>query len=208
MTAQNLPHPVTPPAAAPFFIGADSAERADVMRWRKDARRNLIAERQALPQTARQIAVARIMDELAGECGQVIGLYWPFQGEPDLRPWAAQMRARGATFALPVVVNQGQPLEFREWSAETPLDRGVWDIPIPAHGSKVLTPDLMIVPVVGVDGRRFRLGYGGGYYDRTIAAMRAAGQRPWVIGVGFGFQSLPTIFPLDHDIAMDRVILA
>jgi 5-formyltetrahydrofolate cyclo-ligase len=190
---------------------ADSDEpantRQETMRWRQAKRAKLIDQRQSMSVSRRQAAEAHILDELEGECGEVIGIYWPFKGEPDLRGWAAEMRTKGAQIALPVVVEKAKPLEFRLWTPETELVRGVWDIPVPAVGSKVLSPDVIVSPVVGVDEARFRLGYGGGFYDRTLGALRSAGRRPWVIGVGFTFQALPTIFPLDHDIAMDRVIL-
>ena len=196
-----------PSASPPCFLGDEAETRRDVMRWRKAERAALIAQRQTVPVADRHAAEARIVADLAGDCGQVIGLYWPFRGEPDLRGWAAGMRAKGARIALPVVLEKAHPLEFRLWSPEVKLVRGVWDIPIPPEGSPVLTPDLVISPLVGVDRKRFRLGYGGGFYDRTLAALHAAGRRPWVIGVGFEFQALPTIFPLSHDIAMDRVVL-
>jgi len=195
-------------ASEPCQLGDEAETRRDVLRWRKAERAGLIAQRQAMAVSARQAADAVIADDLVGDCGTVIGLYWPFRGEPDLRGWAAAMRDKGAKIALPVVIEKGRPLEFRLWSPDSRLTRGVWDIPIPAEGAPVLTPDLIIAPVVGADAAHFRLGYGGGFYDRTLAAMRAAGRRPWVIGVGYAFQSLPTIFPLGHDIAMDRVILA
>lgn len=193
--------------ASPRFTSPEAATRSDVLRWREGKRADLIAHRQSIAVADRKAADDRIVEDLTGECGDVIGLYWPYRGEPDLRGWAEGMRDKGAKIALPVVVARGCPLEFRLWTPGMKLTRGVWDIPIPPDGSEVLTPDLIISAVVGVDAGKYRLGYGGGFYDRTIAALRAAGRRPWVIGVGYAFQTLPTIFPLDHDIAMDRVVL-
>lgn len=188
----------------PCFLGEAETTRREVMRWRKAERARLIAARQAMAVADRQAAEARIRAALEGETGRVIGIYWPFKGEPDLRTWA---RGQGAAVALPVVVEKGRPLEFRLWQPGAALVRGVWDIPVPAEGAEVVRPDLVIAAVVGVDPQGFRLGYGGGFYDRTLAALRAAGAGPRVIGVGFAFQAIPTIFPLDHDIPMDRVIL-
>ncbi|MEO6301220.1 MAG: 5-formyltetrahydrofolate cyclo-ligase [Paracoccaceae bacterium] len=195
--------------ASPTCLLPEEAEtRRDVMRWRKAQRLEMIAARQAMAVADRQLADAKISDALAAEVGMVIGLYWPFKGEPDLRVWAAQRRANGAQIALPVVVEKGQPLQFRLWRPEIKLERGVWDIPVPPPDAPVLHPDLIIAAVVGVDPAGFRLGYGGGFYDRTLAAERTAGHHARVVGIGFGFQALPTIFPLPHDIPMDRVVLA
>lgn len=195
-------------SSPPCFLGDPAETRGDAVRWRKAERARLIALRQAMPVAERHEADARVVADLAGDCGEVVAIYWPFRGEPDLRGWAATMREKGARIVLPVVLAKGQPLEFRLWSPGTKLERGVWDIPIPVEGAPVLTPDLVIAPVVGADAKRFRLGYGGGFYDRTLAALRSAGHRPWAIGVGYAFQALPTIFPQWHDIALDRMVLA
>lgn len=190
------------------YLDDEAETRRDVLRWRRALRVELIAERQALAVAERMAAEQRIAAGLAGETGEVIGLYWPFKGEPDLRGWAAARRASGTRIALPAVVGKGRPLEFRLWRPEVKLVRGVWDIPVPPEGEAVLRPELILAAVVGADAAGFRLGYGGGYYDRTLAAQRASGHRARIVGVGFAFQALPSIFPLSHDIAMDRVLLA
>jgi len=196
------------PSSSPVCGLEDEAEtRRDVMRWRRAERARLIAERQAMAVSARQAAEARIIDGLAAEAGAVIAIYWPFRGEPDLRAWADDRRKAGARIALPVVVVKASPLVFRLWQPGARLERGVWDIPIPGEEAAEAIPDLILAPVVGTDPALFRLGYGGGFYDRTLAALEAAGHRPRKVGVGFAFQALPTIFPLSHDIAMDRVVL-
>ncbi|QCO57034.1 5-formyltetrahydrofolate cyclo-ligase (plasmid) [Pseudorhodobacter turbinis] len=197
-----------PYASSPCRMPEDAETRRDVMRWRRAERARLIALRQAMPVADRQQAEAAILKALEEEPARTIGIYWPFKGEPDLRGWAAERRGNGARIALPVVVEKAAPLVFREWQPDAALVRGVWNIPIPAEDARVLIPDLIISPVVGVDPMQFRLGYGGGFYDRTLAALRAAGHDIRVIGIGFAAQSIPTIFPLPHDIAMNRVILA
>jgi hypothetical protein len=112
------------------------------------------------------------------------------------------MVAAGKVVALPVVVQQRHPLQFRPWTPGCTMELGVWNIPIPDTRERV-TPRLLVAPVVGFDPERYRLGYGGGFYDRTLAAL----QRPrTVIGVGFDSQALATIHPLQHDIKMDRII--
>ncbi len=190
---------------------ADEATLRDVARWRRAARERLIAARRALPVAARQAAdtaLAAALDARLGEvAGRVIALYGPFRGEPDLRGWAALARDRGARTALPVVVRKAAPLAFRDWTAETALEPGIWNIPVPPEGAEPVTPDIVISPVVGHDREGYRLGYGGGYYDRTLADLARAGTRPHVIGVGYESQRIATIYPQHFDIPMDDHLL-
>ena len=192
-----------------FRTGTEDAQTArDVGRWRKAQRQRLIAERLAIPADERTRLAGLIADHLDEEAGdpdgRTIALYWPFRGEPDLRPWMQRVIDRGGRVALPVVVAKGEPLEFRLWSPGEELERGIWNIPVPAAGETV-APDIVISPLVGVDPERYRLGYGGGFYDRTLAAMAA---KPLVIGVGYTSARLPTIYPQWHDVPMDRLVLA
>lgn len=178
----------------------------EVKRWRKAERERLIAARLELPADLRaehSRTIAAKLDVLLGDvAGQTVALYWPFRGEPDLRGWAETARARGGHVALPVVVAKAQPLVFRLWKTGEKLEKGVWNIPIPVAGEPVL-PDIVISPVVGFDARNFRLGYGGGFYDRTLAAMP---RKPRILGVGYGMQRIDTIYPNEHDIPMDLVL--
>jgi len=196
----------------PAFSGiADAATERDVARWRTAERTRLIALRQAVPVSARAAADAAIAAELDRRlgplAGRTIALYWPFRGEPDLRAWAAAARAAGARTCLPVVVRKAAPLIFRLWTGAERLERGVWNIPIPPDASPQVIPDVVISPVVGFDAGNYRLGYGGGFYDRTLRELRATGRQPRVIGVGFAFQRLPTIFPQPYDVALDEGVL-
>jgi 5-formyltetrahydrofolate cyclo-ligase len=179
---------------------------ADVRRWRKAERERLIAARLAVSADARTAMSMRIAEGLDARIGHIAGrmvsLYWPFRGEPDLRGWMAAVNARGGRTALPVVIEKGQPLVFRAYKPGDRLDKGVWNIPIPAEGEPVL-PDVVISPIVGIDPGNYRLGYGGGFFDRTLAAMPF---RPLVIGVGYELQRIPTIYPQPHDIPMSEVV--
>lgn len=181
-------------------------EKGALKPWRKVERERLIAARLALPadvRIAHAAIIAEKLDARLGDAGgMVIAIYWPFRGEPDLRSWAGKMSDQGATIALPVVVEKAAPLVFRSWKAGEKLEKGVWNIPIPAEGAEVI-PDVVISPVVGFDDGNFRLGYGGGFYDRTLAALA---RRPVVIGVGYELQRIATIHPQPHDIAMDVVL--
>ncbi|PWE33283.1 5-formyltetrahydrofolate cyclo-ligase [Maritimibacter sp. 55A14] len=194
-----------------FEDGADAAALRDVARWRKAERARLIAARQALPVADRQAADRRLAEELdrrlPESAGAVIALYWPFRGEPDLRGWAAARRDAGARLALPVVVEKAAPLIFRAWEPGMALERGIWNIPVPPADAPELRPDIVIAPVVGLGEGNFRLGYGGGYYDRTLAGLKAAGAAPHVIGVGYGIQVIDTIFPQPFDVPMTEAVI-
>lgn len=185
----------------------DAVQARDVARWRKAERERLIAARLALPSTQREEharLVAGDLDRLIPRIsGTIVSLYWPFRGEPDLRPWMAAAATAGVRTALPVVVAKGQPLAFREWTPGAALARGVWNIPYPADGAMV-TPTVVIAPLVGFDDCCYRLGYGGGFFDRTLAAM-ATMTKPMVIGVGHPVQRIATIFPQTYDIPMDWI---
>ena len=146
----------------------------EIRRWRREQRASLIARRQAIPQAERRRLQPLILDlverhfpELANA---LLGFYWPFRGEIGPHPLVRRLIERGARAALPVVVEKGQPLEFWAWHPGAPLRRGVWDIPIPTERHAV-RPTALLVPLVGFDRQGYRLGYGGGYYDRTLAAM-------------------------------------
>ena len=178
----------------------------DVCRWRKAERERLIAERLAVDAEVRKARSERIatgLDRAMGRVsGRIVSAYWPFRGEPDLRNWMIKVIERGGRIALPVVIKKGWPLEFRIWSPGDPLERGVWNILVPAHGPSV-QPNLVIAPLVGFDEAGYRLGYGGGFYDRTLAAMP---RKPFVIGVGYAGAAIRTIYPQAHDIPMDAIV--
>lgn len=214
-----MTHPAEP-ASSPCQItevdpahgGLPDAQTAlDVARWRRAERTRLIGLRQAVPVAARLAADAALADRLDARLGptehRTIAITWPFKGEPDLRGWAARLRTAGASIALPVVVAKGEPLIFRLWDECAPLLRGIWDIPAPADTAPEVTPEIVIAPVVGLGSGNFRLGYGGGFYDRTLARLMATGPKPLTLGVGYGFQAIPTIFPQPHDIPMDDALL-
>lgn len=192
----------SPPATA---VQADP-DWQTVREWRKKTRASLLQQRVQILAQNRDAWSDRISLKLEAALssaqGKLIGLYWPFRGEYDARPTLKRLRSQGSRLALPVVVEKAQPLQFREWWPGIAMARGVWNIPIPASGEVVL-PDILIAPLVGFDARNYRLGYGGGFYDRTIAAFPV---RPLVIGVGFELSRLETIFPQAHDIPMSMIV--
>lgn len=184
----------------------DVRQQQDLKRWRKAERERLIALRLAIPADERRRLsrkIARTLDRVLGDVsGKIVGAYLPFRGEPDLRSWIEGLAARGAISALPVVVAPRTPLVFRAWRQGEPLEPGVWNIPVPVGGAAV-TPDIVIAPVVGYDEACYRLGHGGGFYDRTLAALP---RRPRILGVGYERLGLRTIYPQTYDIPMDVII--
>ena len=188
------------------FHTVDPQQRSDVMRWRKGERKRLIEARLAVPASQRSgmaAAIAENLKPLFGDVsGKTISFYWPLRGEPDLRPLMAQVAAAGGQCALPVVVERNAPLAFHAWAPGEPLEKGFWNIPVPKN-ARAVQPGIILSPVVGFDPHCFRLGYGGGYFDRTLAVLT---HEPVVLGVGYASASIPTIFPQPHDIALEAIV--
>lgn len=174
--------------------------------FRQQLRRDMIARRLALPPAELTARSAAIRDCLAAEfpalATTVVGFCWPVQNEPDLLPLVTALRTRGGRITLPVVVRPGEPLAFREWWPEQPLAPDRYDIPTPTDGD-FLAPQALLLPVNAFDAANYRLGYGGGFFDRTLAARSP---RPLAIGVGFDFQRVDSIRPTAHDLPLDAVV--
>ncbi|WP_407530430.1 5-formyltetrahydrofolate cyclo-ligase [Methylobacterium oryzisoli] len=182
------------------------ADWPTVRDWRKTMRAKLVEQRIGISAEDRAARSSRISGVLGANLepysSKLIGFYWPFRGEYDPRSVLLSMQENGARLALPVIVERGQPLVFREWSPGSLMKQGVWNIPMPESG-KPVSPDVLVVPLVGFDEQGYRLGYGGGFYDRTIAAMQT---RPRTIGVGFELGRLTTIYPQPHDVPLEVII--
>lgn len=179
----------------------------DVARFRRAERARLIAKR-ALSSNERDKATRTLIRGLKRtvdfDAGPTIAAFWPIRGEPDLRPWMHAAHEAGVQVLLPVVTSEHAPLEFHSWSPTCKMTRGIWNILEPANGVS-MTPDIVVAPLVGIDDEYFRLGNGGGYYDRTLARLEP---RPRIIGVGFANCRLPTIFPMPWDVPMAEVLLS
>jgi 5-formyltetrahydrofolate cyclo-ligase len=178
---------------------------AELRAWRREERERLLALRQDMPPAERRAKGERIEAGIKAVLGTIsgpLGVYWPFRAEFDPRgiiDWAV---AAGRIVALPVVVDRKGPLEYRAWKPGEPLVDGVWNIPVPEKRELVL-PAAVLAPLVGFDKACYRLGYGGGYFDRTLAALSP---HPRPIGVGFSMQEIGTIHPQDFDIPMDAIV--
>lgn len=200
----------SPPRNPPPDSAPDQSPPADPSAWRRDRRSALINQRMALSKDTlrawRQAIDRHIERGFPGlahaKAGTSVAICWPYRNEYDARHLAARLRRAGATIALPVVVAPRQPLQFRAWAPGMPMTLGPLGIPHPARGEPV-TPTALILPMAGFDDNGYRLGYGGGYFDRTLAALP---RRPLVIGVAHEFARLPTIHPQLHDIPVDFVV--
>jgi 5-formyltetrahydrofolate cyclo-ligase len=174
--------------------------------WRKAERRRLIAARMAMPDGLRAAASraieAALERRLPPGSARLLGAYWPIQGEFDPLPYLRRTLGAGGSVALPIAGRPGAELIYRAWTSETAMDAGVWGILHPAEGPEV-APTTLLVPLVGFDGACHRLGYGAGFFDRTLAALKP---RPLTIGIGFELGRLATIAPQPHDQPMDLII--
>lgn len=177
--------------------------------WRREQREGLVAKRLAIDVPVlldyRQRIDTHLEQTFPGLANSLIAFCWPFKSEYDARHLMRRLRECGARTALPVVVAPRQPMIFRLWAPGDLLSKGVYDIPYPAGGEAVV-PDVAVVPMNGFDKAGYRLGYGGGFFDRTLAKLRAEDpQRPVVIGVTYEFAQLDSIDPQPYDIPMDYV---
>ncbi|MCC0026782.1 MAG: 5-formyltetrahydrofolate cyclo-ligase [Brucellaceae bacterium] len=192
-------------------LSVDPEQARDVARWRKAERTRLRAQRMTLSVAERKSAGETLAAHLRtylrkrfGDMrGQVFSAYWPIKGEPDLRPLMNELHKAGVTVALPVVEVKQAPLVFRRWTPETKMVRGDWGIPVPPPDAPEVISSITLAPVVGWTGDGYRLGYGGGYFDRTLAALTP---RPFTIGIGYAAARLDTIFPQPHDISLDVIV--
>jgi 5,10-methenyltetrahydrofolate synthetase len=182
-------------------------QHAELMAWRKDLRRELLARRLALP-ADRLHAWRLTMDRhlrsgFPGLAKGVVAFCWPIQNEYDARHLMRRLREQGATTALPVVLAPKAPLIFREWHPGVEMALGKLDIPYPKYGAELL-PDTVLLPMNGYDRQGYRLGYGGGFFDRTLESLQH--RKPLVIGVTFEAGAIETIHPQPWDIPVDYVV--
>jgi 5-formyltetrahydrofolate cyclo-ligase len=181
-------------------------EGAELKAWRRGERQRLLTLRTRAPAAERRLwgqkIEARLRSLLDKRTNFILGVYWPFQAEFDPRPLIDWLVATGSAVALPAVVDKKGPLEYRAWRPSEELVDGVWGIPVP-KAREIVLPQAVLAPLVGFDRRSYRLGYGGGYFDRTLAALSP---RPLAIGVGFEMARIDTIYPQAFDIPMDIVV--
>lgn len=182
--------------------------------FREQMRKTLLNARAALPAVEREQHSQRIREQLrtwvAGPQAQVlptqsVGFCLPWREECDLRPVLAELAASGWAVSVPVVTKRAQPMRFREWLPASAMTKDGHGIPIP-DTDECAPPALLLMPVVGVDRHGYRLGYGGGYFDRTVAALDQAGARPYCLGVGFALACIDDSRPQTHDQRLDLLL--
>jgi 5-formyltetrahydrofolate cyclo-ligase len=147
-----------------------------------------------------RVLAAKLVPERAPVSG-----FWPIGEEFDPRPLMEALAAKGHPLCLPVVVGRGRPLAFRAWAPGDPLERAGFGLSVPCWDAPPAIPRFLIVPLLAFDRRGFRVGYGAGYYDRTIAELKAHVPRLFALGVGFAVQEVPEVPTLAHDQRLDAV---
>jgi 5-formyltetrahydrofolate cyclo-ligase len=179
-----------------------------VITAKSELRREASARRDALPPDARQAAAEAIAVRpfpLAIAPGTIVSGFMPMNTEINPLPLMRELAGQGARLALPVLAGRGKPLIMRAWVSGEPLSAGVWGIREPEPEAAEVNPDILLVPLVAFDRAGHRIGYGGGYYDRTIAQLRA---RKAVIAVGLAFatQEVPAVPTTPRDERLDLVL--
>ncbi|WP_024538734.1 5-formyltetrahydrofolate cyclo-ligase [Comamonas badia] len=174
-------------------------------------RRKLVAERQSLPdRLQRADALQQVMRFwLVGRSDTLIGAYWPIKGEFDPLPALHRWKEDGELMeepqrrriALPVIDKATKTLSFHAWYPGCPMEEDAYGIPKPKD-TEVLHPTLLFVPCVGYGAGGYRLGYGGGFYDRTLAALRP---RPFTVGLGYTQGHVDDFEPEPHDEPLDAI---
>ncbi len=168
-------------------------------------RRECIAAREAMPAAQRAAHEARILALLwewfASQPVGSVGFCWPIRAEVDCRPLIRRLLEAGWQAAMPVVVERDAPMRFRSWAPEVPMTQDPHGIPVPVS-LDVPVPAVLLLPLVAYDAAGHRLGYGGGYFDRTLASCP---KRPVTLGVGYALGRVDSICPAAHDIPLDAV---
>ncbi len=149
------------------------------------------------------LACERFLREVPVPEGAAVALYWPMGDELDCRELISALRARGHPICLPAIVAPEKPLVFRLWDGGEELQSGPFGTREPKKNSPETTPDVVALPLLGFDGDGNRLGYGKGYYDRTIAAMD---HKPLLVGLAFATQELEHISASPHDVPLHMAV--
>lgn len=187
---------------------ADEALEAHAKR-RRELRRRGIEARMALPPATHAALSTRVCELIRQNFPKLAGMHvafcWPYKNEPDLRPlmrsWLAEGNP-GYAALLPVVVDAGRALAFRAWTPDCTMQTDRYGIPTPSSG-EFLTPEALLVPVNVFDARGYRIGYGGGYFDRTLASLQST---TLAIGVGFELARVDSIEPEEHDVPLAAIV--
>jgi 5-formyltetrahydrofolate cyclo-ligase len=179
-----------------------AALRARMRAWRDGL--DSAAKVRAAQAIAEQ-GLALVSELRRGAPQAVVSAFASMPDELNVWPLLRRLNAAGIPLALPVVVGKGRPLLFRAWTPGDAMNKGVWDIPEPKPERPAVEPDILLVPLLAFDGEGRRLGYGGGFYDRTLAGLRA---RKAIVAVGLAYdaQRIDEVPHLDYDQQLDWVL--
>ena len=181
---------------------------ADIATLKSDLRKAALARRDALPAPERARAAEAVAARpfpLAVSAGAIVSGYSPMKSEFNPVPLMRRLADAGASLALPVVAGRGKPLIMRTWRFGAPLVSGVWGIREPPSEAPEVDPDILLVPLAAFDRRGHRIGYGAGYYDLTIAGLRA--RKPvTAIGLAFAAQEIDAVPTTSRDARLDLVL--
>jgi 5-formyltetrahydrofolate cyclo-ligase len=165
-------------------------------------RRTALVRRASLVHPAAGAALAEtVLRFCPPPAGALVAGFWPMGDEIDIRPLLQALQAAGHPLALPVTLPRGRPLQFRRWRFGEPLMPGRFGTSVPSTEAPAVIPDALLVPLLAFDAAGRRLGYGGGYYDRTLAALPAA----WALGVAFAGQQVAKVPVGAHDVPLHGI---
>ncbi len=170
------------------------------------ARTRRLGLRDSAPPNAAELAANNFLDRTGASGPRAVSGYWPIRGELDPRPLLTELKRRGARCALPAIAGRERPLEFREWTPGDPLTRAGFGTSEPAPGAPVVVPEVLIVPLLAFDGHGYRLGYGGGYYDRTIRSLRRGAGACLAVGFAYAGQEVDAVPHGETDERLDWVV--
>jgi 5-formyltetrahydrofolate cyclo-ligase len=188
--------------------GADMSDTSDILIDKKRLRGEAFVRRDALPANVRQAAanaIAARQFPLPIPPRIILSGFMPMKTEIDPLPLMKKLEGQGARLALPVLAGRGKPLVMRAWAFGEPLSEGVWGIREPEPEADEVAPDILLVPLLAFDRTGGRIGYGGGYYDRTIAALRAK-KRVIAVGIAFAAQEVAQVPVGAGDARLDLVL--
>ncbi|MEY4443270.1 MAG: hypothetical protein RL442_2270 [Pseudomonadota bacterium] len=198
----NIPRPLAPDPVLDLALAMN----------KKTQRQELIEQRLNMPdRLQRADLLQRVMRIwLVGRPDTLIGAYWPIKGEFDPLPALHRWKEDGELLeqpqrrriGLPVVDRDKSTLQFHAWYPGCPMEEDAYNIPKPKD-TEVIVPTLLFVPCVGYGAGGYRLGYGGGFYDRTLAALQP---KPFTVGLGFAQGFLPDLEPEAHDVPLDAIL--
>jgi 5-formyltetrahydrofolate cyclo-ligase len=192
------------------FREAALTDPTDLVRRKASLRAAALEHRAGIPSSygrhAADTVAARLLDELQIPGGATVAGYWPLAGELDPRPGMDRLRARGHALALPRLNGRQQPLLFLAWDQGDVLVQGRFELLEPHPSRPPRLPDVVLAPLLAFDRRGGRLGYGMGYYDRTLDHLRSQGRRPLAIGIAFAAQEVDDVPTGPADVPLDGVI--